>query len=321
MSHTFPAAHFLTLPPTSGSVRLAIYEQGPSDGIPVVLLHGFPELAYSWRLQLPALAAAGYRAIAIEQRGYGESDKPTAVTDYDIVHLTGDVCAVLDALHIERAVIVGHDWGAIVTWHMAQLHPRRMLGLAALSVPYQERGPSEPVGFWESRLGADFYIVHFNRRPGVADEAFARNPGNLLRNLYRRDQWHAPASARRPMPGMAMINLVDATDQPGELIMSEAELQVFVDAFTRGGFTGPINWYRNFTRNYELLAHCDPHVHMPALMIHGQFDMVPPNPRIGEFVHDLEQHSLPCGHWIQQEQPAATNSLLIAWLNRRFAHA
>ena len=321
MSHAFPAAKLLRLPPDRGSVQLAIYEDGPRDGIPVVLLHGFPELAFSWRLQLPALAAAGYRAIAIEQRGYGESDKPSAVEAYDITELTGDVCAVLDALRIERAVIAGHDWGAIVTWYMAQLHPQRMLGVAALSVPYQERGPSEPVAFWERMLGGDFYIVHFNRQPGVADAAFARNPANLLRNLYRRNQWHAASAGHTPKPGMAMINLVDAADQPGELIMSEADLQVFVNAFSRGGFTGPINWYRNFTRNYGLLAHCDPHVHMPALMIHGQFDMVPANPRIAQFVHDLEQHTLACGHWIQQEEPAATNNLLIDWLNRRFAHA
>ena len=311
----FPAPRFVTSSNEGQQVRLAVYEQGPADGTPVILLHGFPELAFSWRHQLPALAAAGYRAIAIDQRGYGPSDKPAEVADYDIVHLTNDVCAVQDALGIERAVIVGHDWGAIVTWYMAQLQPARMLGLAALSVPYLERGPTEPIGFWESRLGGDFYIVHFNRQPGVADAAFARNPGNLLRNLYRRGHWNAP---RQPRPGMAMINLVDDTDMPGELIMSEADLQVFTDAFTAGGFTGPINWYRNFTRNHDLLAACDPHVRMPALMLYGDYDMVGKNDRMSLFVHDLEVHSLPCGHWIQQEEVEATNRLLLDWLGRRF---
>lgn len=311
----FPAPRFVTCSHSGQQVRLAVYEQGPANGVPVIMLHGFPELAFSWRHQLPALAAAGYRAIAIDQRGYGPSDKPAVVTDYDIVHLTSDVCAVQDELGIERAVIVGHDWGAIVTWYMAQLRPERMLGLAALSVPYLERGPTEPIAFWESRLGGDFYIVHFNRQPGVADAAFARNPGNLLRNLYRRGHWNAP---RQPRPGMAMINLVDDTDLPGELIMSEADLQVFVAAFGAGGFTGPINWYRNFTRNHDLLAHCDPHVRMPALMIYGDFDMVGRNERMANFVHDLEVHSLPCGHWIQQEEIGATNRILLDWLGRRF---
>lgn len=310
----FPAPSFIDLTHRQPAVRLAVYEHGPADGIPVVLLHGFPELAYSWRYQLPALAAAGYRAIAIDQRGYGPSSKPSAVTDYDIVQLTEDVCGVLDARGIERAVIVGHDWGALVTWAMAQRRPERMLGLAALSVPYFERGEVEPIGFWESRLGPDFYIVHFNRQPGVADAAFARNPGNLLRNLYRRGHWAAPRPATKGMP---MIALVDAPNPPGEPIMSDAELAVFVDAFSRGGFTGPINWYRNFTRNHDLMADVDPQVRLPTLMIYGEFDMVGKNPRMARFVADIEEHTLPCGHWIQQELPAETNHLLLDWLKRR----
>ena len=300
----------------SNGIRMAVYEQG-KRGKPIVLCHGFPELAFSWRHQMQPLADAGYHVIAPDQRGYGATDRPDAVTDYDIVHLTGDLIGLLDHYGYHDAVFVGHDWGAIVVWNLALLHPERVHGVINLSVPFMERGPNEWVGFWEQHLGADFYIVHFNRQPGVADAAFARNPKNLLRNLYRTGQWRA--SPRPPRPGMAMINLVDETDPPGELLMSEAELDVFADAFRRTGFTGGINWYRNFTRNWHLLADVPQHVDCPALMIHGQYDIVPASERIKEYVPNVEVLTFDeCGHWIQQEKPAETNAAMLAWLARHY---
>ena len=139
------------------------------------------------------------------QRGYGHSSKPSAVTDYDIEHLCGDLTGLLDHYGYEDAVFIGHDWGAIVVWNLALLHPQRVAGVINLSVPFLERGSRPWVEFWEEHLGPDFYIVHFNRQPGVADAAFAANTANFLRNLYRTDQWlEAPVDLG---PGMAMINM------------------------------------------------------------------------------------------------------------------
>jgi pimeloyl-ACP methyl ester carboxylesterase len=300
---------------TTNGIRMAVYEQG--QGRPLVLCHGFPELAFSWRHQVQPLADAGYHVLVPDQRGYGRTDKPAAVEAYDLVQLTGDLVGLLDRYGYEDAIFVGHDWGAIVVWGMALLHPKRVAGVINLSVPFLDRGTTEWVEFWEKMLGDDFYIVHFNRKPGVADAAFARNPKNLLRNLYRTDQWNSPPRGLRP--GMAMINLVDDEGPaPGRLMMTEAELEVFAKAFEQGGFTGPINWYRNFTRNWHTLAPIPQHVACPALMIHGRYDIVQASDRLKEFVPNVEVHTLECGHWIQQEQPTETNRLMLDWLARNY---
>ena len=311
----FDAPHFIT----SNGIRMAVYEQG--EGRPLVLCHGFPELAFSWRHQMQPLADAGYHVLAPDQRGYGRTDKPTAVESYDLVQLTGDLVGLLDHYGYKDAVFVGHDWGAIVVWGMALLHPDRVAGVINLSVPFLDRGTTEWVEFWEKLLGGDFYIVHFNRQPGVADAAFARNPKNLLRNLYRTDQWNSPARAPdvNARPGMAMINLVDDENPQGRLMMSETELDVFASAFVQGGFTGPINWYRNFTRNWHTLGAVPQHVACAALMIHGRYDIVQASERIKQFVPRVEIETLDCGHWIQQEKPSETNRLMLSWLARNYA--
>ena len=305
----FPQPQFIDV----NGVTLEVFSAGAGE--PIVLCHGFPELAYSWRHQVEPLVAAGYHVIMPNQRGYGRSSRPAAVTDYDITHLCGDLAALLDHYGYEDATFVGHDWGAIVVWNLAMLHPGRVKAVINLSVPFLERGPTEWVGFWEQHLGGDFYIVHFNRQPGVADAAFDANVENLLRNLYRTKQWLD--EPRAPQPGMALINLALASEAAGEPLMSEAELQVFVEAFRHSGFTGPINWYRNFSRNWALLEDVRQQVDQPVLMIHGQYDMVQANPNLQTFAPNAEVHTLACGHWIQQEQPAATTRLMLDWLAKR----
>ena len=209
----------------TNGIRMAVYEQGA--GKPIVLCHGFPELAFSWRHQMQPLADAGYHVMAPDQRGYGRTDKPKPVESYDIVQLTSDLVGLLDHYGYEKALFVGHDWGALVVWAMAVMHPNRVAGVINLSVPFLDRGTSEWVGIWEKLLGPDFYIVHFNRKPGVADAAFAKDPKNLLRNLYRTGQWNDPPPTDEPRPGMAMVNLVEEKSPRGRLMMSEAELDVF----------------------------------------------------------------------------------------------
>ncbi len=308
---TFPQAQMIAL----GDVTLEVFEASPEgvDNPPVALLcHGWPEHAYSWRHQVPALLEQGYRVIVPNQRGYGASSRPEAVEAYDATALTGDLVALLDHFGHDQAVFIGHDWGAINVWNTALLHPERVSHIINLSVPYFPRGELEWVSFWEKMLGGDFYIVHFNRQPGVADAAFEANAEQFLRNLYRTRQWESPPVDLGP--GMAMINIAERDSMPGDPLMSDEELMVFLNAFRHSGFTGGINWYRNFTRNWSLLDGIPERFDQPTLMIYGKYDMVQPSPNLGEFVSDLEVVTLPCGHWIQQEEAAATNEHILRWL-------
>ena len=293
-------------------VALEVFEAGQENaGNPIVLCHGWPELAFSWRHQMPALAAAGYHVIAPNQRGYGNSSRPTDVNQYDIEHLSGDLVALLDHFGYKKATFVGHDWGAQVVWGMTLLHPSRVNKVIALSVPYIERGEKPWIEFLEGILGSDSYFVHFNRQPGVADAVFDENTFQFLRNLYRKNE-----PAREPQPGMAFINLARAAAPLGEPVMSDDELAVYVSAFQASGFTGSINWYRNLDRNWHLLGQADPIIRQPALMIYGDRDTVAKSWNLSEFVPNVEVVNIDCGHWIQHEKPEETNHAILSWLKK-----
>lgn len=306
----FPKPEMIAL---ANGMELEVFQAG-QGGWPILLAHGWPEHAYSWRHQIAPLVAAGYHVIAPNQRGYGHSSRPQAVEQYNCHELTDDFNQLLDALGIGKAVFVGHDWGALLVWQQLLLHPERVWGAANLSVPFMPRGKEDPVAFWEKALGSDFYIVHFNRQPGVAATAFEKNTRRFLTNLYRTKHWldgHDEAYA-----GGSIVRLAEEDLPRGQLMMSEAELQVFLDAFAVSGFHAPCNWYRNFTRNWETTAQVKQEVTHPCLMIYGKHDLVPPADMSGH-VQDLEVHTLECGHWIQQEEPEATNRILLDWLARR----
>jgi pimeloyl-ACP methyl ester carboxylesterase len=259
-----------TLVPVNG-VELEVFEAGRQNaGNPIVLCHGWPEHAFSWRHQVPALAAAGYHVIVPNQRGYGNSSRPAEVTDYDIEHLSGDLIALLDHYEYEDATFVGHDWGAMVVWWLTLLHPNRVNKLINLSVPYQERGERPWIEWMEEIFGGDYYFVHFNRQPGIADAVLEENRSQFLRNMFRKNQ-----PPRAPQPGMAMINLARTETPLGEPLMSDDELAVFIASFASTGFTGSINWYRNLDRNWHLLADVNPIIQQPALMIYGDRSLDP----------------------------------------------
>ena len=294
-------------------VELEVFEVGREHrGRPIVLCHGWPEHAFSWRHQMPALADAGYHVIVPNQRGYGKSSKPSEVTDYDVEHLTGDLVALLDHFGYDDATFVGHDWGAMVVWWLALLHPDRVDGVIALSMSYMDRGERPWVEAMEEMLGDDFYFVDFNRRPGVADAALEANTARFLRNLYRKN---VPIAV--PEPGNAMVDLAEADTPLGDPIMSDRELAVFVAAFESSGFTSNINWYRNVDRNWHLLADVDPNIDQPALMIYGARDLVARNERLADVVPNVTEVELDCGHWIMDEMPDATNRAILTWLERQ----
>ncbi len=292
-------------------IQLEVFEAGKQNkGKPIVLCHGWPEHAYSWRFQVEPLVTAGYHVIIPNQRGYGNSSCPSLVPAYDIRHLSADLIALLDHFGYQEATFMGHDWGAMVVWGLTLLHPDRVKNIINLSVPYQPRREKPWIEFLEDILGADNYFVHFNKKPGVADKVFEENTHQFLSNLFRKN-----LPVPEPEPGMTLINLARKEHPGGDPVMSEQELAVFVSAFEQTGFTSSINWYRNLDRNWHILADVDPVIQQPALMIYGDRDLVQKSETLTTFVPHVEVASLDCGHWIQQELPEATNQLILQWLS------
>lgn len=293
-------------------IELEVFEAGLENaGNPIVLCHGWPEHAFSWRYQVPAFAAAGYHVIVPNQRGYGNSSRPSNVADYDIEHLSGDLIALLDHYGYRDATFMGHDWGANVVWGLAMLHRERVKNIINLALPYQARTERPWIEFMEEFFGGDNYFVHFNRLPGVADAVLDKNVSQFLRNMFRKNVPPAP-----PEPGMMMTNLARAEAPLGEPLMSDNELAVFVSAFEKAGFTSSINWYRNLDRNWHILADANPIIQKPTLMIYGDRDLIPKSENLTDFVPNVEVVNLDCGHCIQQELPNETNEAILNWLDR-----
>lgn len=309
----------------TNGIDMAVHEAGPKDGLPVVLCHGFPELAYSWRYQIPALAEAGYRVIAPDQRGYGGTSRPADVASYDMAHLTGDLAGLLDALELKKAVFVGHDWGGIVVWSMPLLHPSRVAGVIGVNTPFLARAPVDPIMGLRAVFGENMYIVFF-QQPGVADALLAKDVGKTFRFFMRKSGVTAAEYAKLPkeMRNLELVHALqsDESTWTGQPLMPPAELQVFIDTFAKTGFTGGINWYRNLSRNWEASAGIEQKVRVPGLMIMAEDDVVL-SPAMAEgmeqYVPDLEKVLIRrCGHWTQQEHPEETNRAMIDWLKRRF---
>jgi pimeloyl-ACP methyl ester carboxylesterase len=286
----------------TNGVELHVLDEG--EGPLVVLCHGFPELAFSWRRQLPALTAAGFRVLAPDLRGYGSSSAPLEVDAYDVVSLCGDLCGLLDAVGEEAAIFVGHDWGASLVWQLAVMEPARVLAVAGLSVPFVPRAPAPPLPIMRRHLGEDFYIVWF-QEPGAADSALAHD---VRRTLTASRAWTARWAEEDGEPPR----------RPAWL--SEEELDFYVETFERTGFTGGLNWYRNIDRNWQLTASvAERHVEQPALFLTGELDPVRsfmPAEAMRGWVSDLrEEIVVPgAGHWVQQEAPEAVNDALLGFL-------
>ncbi len=309
----FPDPHYIK----SNGINMAVYEQGA--GPAVVLLHGFPELAFSWRHQLPALANAGYRAIAPDQRGYGQTDAPPNVEDYCADELIADVHGLLDALELESATFIGHDWGALVLWYMAMLAPECIEGLIILNIPHSPRPPVDPIQIFRQRFGDDFYIVNF-QDSDEADRAFAADPAHVFDMMMRKNQVSRAQFEQLPpeMKSLSLLQVMARDQASGEPLLTEDERDYFASAFAKSGFTGPINWYRNWTRNWQRLESVDQTIDIPTLFI-GAVDDVIISPEFIEamkpLVNNLEIHMLePCGHWSQQEHPDEVNRIILSWL-------
>lgn len=325
---TFVTPHSITVEdPTYGPITLSVHEQG--DGPAVVFSHGFPELAYSWRHQLPAVAAAGFRAIAPDQRGYGRSSAPEPIEAYGLGQLTGDLVGLLDELDIDRAVFVGHDWGGFVVWAMGVLHPERVAGIVGICTPYS---PFPSTDFLKMVFGDDVekqYMLWF-QKPGVAERVLDSRARLVFEKLMRGgvDPTNflkaVEGTEGKKRHGMNPFISIETIEPGGDLIATPEEIDRYVTEFSRTGFRGGINWYRNIDANGTNFPDVGKTViDVPTLMICAEWDpALPPAlaANMGKVCSDLEMHTVAkAGHWVQQESPEAVNSILISWLRRRFA--
>ena len=291
----------------------------------------FPKSWYSWRHQLPALAEAGFHAVACDMRGYGQTDRPEAIDQYTLLHLVGDMVGLLDALGEQHAVIAGHDWGAPVAWYAALMRPDRFRGVIGLSVPFTPRGPVRPTTVMPQTDDAVFYQLYF-QAPGVAEAEFERDIRRTIRGILCMNSGDNPYQAPREEVGMVpragglaarwQNVLVNPATLPAWL--SEADVDFFAAEFARAGFRGGLNYYRNIDRNWELLApFAGAKVAVPALYIGGDRDLVMAFRGMEQLIANL-RHFVPhlqrtimlpgCGHWTQQERPAEVNTAMIEFL-------
>ncbi|MFD3619253.1 alpha/beta fold hydrolase [Streptomyces sp. NPDC058676] len=310
------------LPGPAGRVHAAELGEGPM----VLLLHGFPESWYSWRHQLPALAAAGYRAVAVDVRGYGRSSRPDAVEAYGMRHLVADSAAVVEALGERSAVVVGHDWGATIAAHCALLRPDVFRAVGLLSVPYSPPGGPRPSEIF-ARLGGgeeEFYVSYF-QEPGRAEREIEPDVRGWLAGFYAAlsaDTMPAPGAPDPHFvsPGGTLRDRFPADRLPTWL--GEAELDVYAREFERTGLTGALNRYRAMDHDWKDLADLTgAPVTQPSLFLGGTLDASTTwlADAIEAFPATLpglrSSHLLDgCGHWIQQERPEEVNRLLTAWL-------
>jgi pimeloyl-ACP methyl ester carboxylesterase len=298
-------------------------EQG--EGPVVLLVHGYPETSHSWRHQLPALAAAGYRAVAIDVRGYGRSSRPPAVEEYAMGRLVADNVRVAEALGSDEVVIVGHDWGAPIAWTSALLRPDLFSALAMLSVPYAPPSLQPPTKVFAELFGdeAEFYMNYF-QEPGRADAEAAEDVRWWLSGFYYGAAAGAPPEATRFAVVPKGQRMKDLMAQPeGEMAwLPPADLDHYVAEFERTGFTGGLNRYRNLDRDWaDLAAFRGRPITVPSLFIGGDKDgptqwgagaiaRFPETLPLLRGSHILED----CGHWVQQEKPAEVNALLLEFL-------
>lgn len=317
----------------TNGIRMHLAEAG--EGPLVLLCHGFPESWYSWRHQLPALAAAGFHAVAPDMRGYGQTDRPDPIDQYTLLHLVGDMVGLLDAFGADRAVIAGHDWGAPVAWQAALLRPDRFRGVVGLSVPFLPRGRERPTSLMPQNETAVFYQLYF-QLPGVAEADLERDVRLFIRgNLYANS-----GDNPRRVPGVVPAEAVGMVPRAGDLLrfyadermapkamppwIDEAAVDFYAAEFARTGFRGGLNYYRNIDRNWELFApFAGAQVTVPAIFVTGDRDVVTAFRGMDRLVRDLPQHVpqlrrtlvLPgCGHWTQQERPSEVNAAMIGFL-------
>lgn len=289
----------------------------------VLLCHGFPESWYSWRHQIRALSEAGYRVVAPDMRGYGQTDRPHSIEQYSLFHLVGDMVGLALAVSDKPAVVIGHDWGAPIAWHCALFRPDLFRAVAGLSVPYVPRGPVRPTSVMPQTESEIFYQLYFQSE-GVAERDFEQDVRRTVRVTL----------ATQPDKDTLQINPMVPkkegwiTSRPVPPVLpkwlTDEDIDFYTAEFERTGFRGGLNWYRNIDRNWELRsAWTNAQVSVPAFYMAGEHDLVLKFAGVDQlianlklFVPQLQKATIlpDCGHWTQQEKPEQVNKLLIEFL-------
>jgi pimeloyl-ACP methyl ester carboxylesterase len=306
----------------TNGVRLRVIEAGDRGAPVVVLAHGFPELAYSWRAQIPVLADAGYHVLAPDQRGYGGSSRPDAIEAYNIHELTADIVGLLDDVGAERAAWVGHDWGAIMVWNAPLLHPDRVAAVAALSVPVVPRAKVPPTQALRRTFGENFFYMLYFQEPGVADAELNGDPARSIRQVMFGQPAPGDQGAALRMVAPGPEGFIDRLAEPDGLPdwISQDELDHYISEFSRTGFTGGLNWYRNFDRNWETTPDlAGAKISVPCLFIGGSADPVlsfTRRDRAAQVITGPYREVMidGAGHWLQQERPDEVNAHLLDFL-------
>ncbi|MDH4563215.1 alpha/beta hydrolase [Pseudomonas sp. BN411] len=307
---------------TVNGIRMRVAIQG--DGPVVLLCHGFPELWYAWRHQLDSLAAAGFRAVAPDMRGYGETDAPQAVEAYSRLHVVGDMVDLIRVLGERQAVIVGHDWGAMVAWAAALLRPDLFRAVIGMSVPFAPPDPTDILKVLEGRGIQDYYMQYF-QAPGVAEAELERDISATFRRLLYcgSGDWQGLPAFGRLQPGQGFLGHMKEPDVlPAWL--TEDDLDYYVQAFRRSGFRGGLNWYRTMRLSSELMAPWRGSIiRQPSMFMAGSRDSVLGFPVIPQLIAAFpktlpglrECHLLNgAGHWLQQERPEEVSALMLDFL-------
>lgn len=322
----------------TNGVTLSVHRAGPhpkdADRPALVFLHGFPEIAYSWRKQIPYFAEAGFPVIAPDQRGFGGSDAPPDVEEYGMGQLTGDVVGLLDHYGIDKAVFIAHDWGALVMWQMPFYHPDRILGLAGLNIPLIPPYPIDPIELLRKRFGDDMYIVRF-QESDAPEKILEANSKDTFRFFMRRPSPQKAGQTKSPTvpfdkasKSLDLLGLLQAGEEHwgGEQLISEESVEAYASAYAKNGFRGGVNWYRNMTANWqEQKQFWDaegklPLVEAPCLIMPGELDRACPPivsdsmPSLCKEFERIDLHGV--GHWSQQEAPEEVNANLMGWLER-----
>jgi pimeloyl-ACP methyl ester carboxylesterase len=305
----------------TNGIEMHVTEAGDPDAKPVIFVHGFPELGRSWRKQLPALAEAGYRAIAPDMRGYGKTTVPKDVTDYDIHHLTGDLCGLLDDIGVQDAAFVGHDWGAWAMWFMTLLHPERVTCLTNLSVSYMPRAAAPPMQTAKQIFGDIFFYQLYFQDVGPAEAELEKDVRRTVLAFAWAVSGEGVASGQMKVQKVGEGGFLDMLGEPQRMEwFTDEDLDYFVDAFSRTGYFGPLSWYRNIDRNWETTPQlAGAKVTTPTFFIAGANDpvirMLPPD-GMKETVPGLRGMELieGAGHWVHMERPDEVNRPLLKFL-------
>lgn len=316
-------------------IELDVHEAGRAGDPLVLLLHGFPESAHSWRHQMQPLADAGYHVLAPDQRGYAGSSAPRDVEAYAGDLLADDVCALIDDAGAEQAIVVGHDWGALLAWHLAMTRPERCRAVVAASVPFNE-WPARPTDVFRALHGDRFFYILYFQEPGVAEAELDADPERFLRAIVWAAAGEGPGgntlASQLPMAGTTMIGALEASLEsalgrvPDDLPpwLPPDDFATFVAQFRTSGFFGPVSWYRNMDRNHDRTRDLGAAaLTMPTGFVAGDRDpVIAGRPELVTNMdtilpNHLGSHLLPgAGHWVQQEAPAAFTAALLDLLGR-----